>query len=191
MENKDLDSNSPNHQTTIEEYTPNESNGYASMGFVPATNSNGNDYSVNENEPIHQGASLVTPVAIASPDMKDTKNGFEKATLNGTSHNDGTSDLVHPITNGHVEAITKGVSNLELNGKVDHNTDGLSEWETKRVSDIEDNGETKEEGYVNHDIIGPEDEDDGDTQTIPDRDIAVSGVAKKKKKPKSKRGLVT
>ena len=48
------------------------------------------------------------------------------------------------------------------------------------------------EGFVNKDILGPEDDEDGDEQPISTRNDDVVGEAKKKKKKKSKskRGLV-
>ena len=191
METKGPKNKSLDHQTPIEDNTQTKLNGRAGPGFVHATNSNGNDYNVNEKEPIHQGASLVTQAAVASSEMGNTMNGMEKATLNGNSQNHRASELAQPITNGHVEGIKQGVSNIELNSEEDHDTNGLTGGETNRIPTVEVNGETREKGYVNHDIVGPEDEDDGEAQVIPDRDNAVSGPAKRKKKSKSKRGLVT
>ena len=191
METKGPNSSSLDHQPPNEDYTQTKPNSYADLAFVPATDSNGNGYDMNENAPVHQGASSVTQVAVASSHRDDTKKSTEKAILNSTSQNGSAFEFVHPITNGLAEGITEGVSNLELNGEADHNTDGLIEGETNRNPTVEINGEAREEGYVNHDIIGPEDEDDGEDPVIPDRNIAVSGPAKEKKKPKSKRGLVT
>ena len=191
MGTKGPNNNSLDHTIPIEDNTQTKFNGRAGPGFVRAPYSNGNDYNVNEKEPIHQGASLVTQVAMASSKMGHTMNSSEKAALNGTSQNHGASKSAHPITNGRVGGITEGISNNELNTEKDHNTNGLTERDTNRVPTVEVNGETGEEAYVNHDIVGPEDEDDGEAQVIPDRDNAVSGPSKRKKKPKSKRGLVT
>ena len=60
----------------------------------------------------------------------------------------------------------------------------------RRIPDIEINGKP-EEDFVNNNIMGPEDEDDGDNHPLPERDTAdVGEKTKRKKKPKSKRGLV-
>lgn len=110
MDTNDPSSSSLDHQTSIEDYTQTEPNGYAGLAFIPGTDMSGNDYKLNESEPIHQGASLVTQVTVASSHMDDTKNGTEKATLNGTSQNDGVLESVSPITNGNAKGITEGVS---------------------------------------------------------------------------------
>lgn len=96
---------------------------------------------------------------ISNETTKPTANG---AAFSGSANQSGT--VGQRTANGDMEAKTNGVPDTRINGEL-------------------------EEEHVNTNIMGPEDEDDGDNHPLLERDTASVGRKTKKKKPKSKRGL--
>lgn len=169
MESYGLKSNTVANQASVEDYADSKTNRYGSIDFVPATTSNEKGSDVNEPAPADLGFSLATNENVKGSVESSTENSIKNATSNGVSQedtNDDGSRTVDPPANGHNEASTNGVPGIPINGEPEQNE------------------------YVNKDIMGPEDEEDGEDQTLVGRDTADAGQKKKKKKSKSKRGLV-
>ena len=110
--------------------------------------------------------------------------------------NDSNVNGSHPLKDGNKATTPPSHGFSECNttsneaSTADHTTNGIKEGKTDGIPDIHINGEP-EEDHVNMDIMGPEDEDDGDVRTLAAHDSASVGQkSKKKKKSKSKRGLV-
>ena len=111
-----------------------------------------------------------------NPSADATANSISNHTTNGSPVSAAGGGITEPTTNGHSVA-----------GAIDND-----EAKTASVPDIQINGVPEAE-YVNKDIMGPEDEEDGGIPVPPESGNVNVGQKKRKskKKPKSKRGLVT
>ena len=91
----------------------------------------------------------------------------------------------------NVPEKTESVASKDLNATTTKMLEIHGEANTKDVPDIQINGELETE-HVNKDILGPEDEEEGETHILQNScNTNVGQTKKNKKKSKSKRGLVT
>ena len=125
-------------------------------------------------------------------------------TYRNPSADPGANSAIIPATNGS-DAMTAGNSIMEpttndylVPGSIDNKAQQANpqnlvhgEAKTNDIPDIQINGEPEAE-HVNTEIMGPEDEEDGETPVLQNSGNTNVGQKRKtKKKSKSKRGLVT
>ena len=158
-------------QITTENNVPEKTESVASKDFNAAT---------TKVDDIHANRNPSTGPSANSVSNHTTHTNRSHAITAG-------NDMTEPTTNDHV--VSGFIDNDAQQAKPQNFVHG--EASTSDVPDIQINGEPEAE-YVNKDIMGPEDEEDGETPILQDCGTTNVGQKKKtKKKPKSKRGLVT
>ena len=123
-----------------------------------------------------------------NPSADPSANSISNHTTNGSPASAAGGGITEPTTNGH--SVAGAIDNGAQQPNPESSANG--EAKTTNVPDIQINGVPEAE-YVNKDIVGPEDEEDGGIPVPPESGNVNVGQKKRKskKKPKSKRGLVT
>ena len=135
--------------------------------------------------PITKELDIVTN---GSPLTNSDANSISNRTTNGSHAINTGNGITEHTTNDHLAS-----GSIENDAQQENpQTFVHDEAKANDIPDIQINGETEAE-QVNKDILGPEDEEDGETPILQSSGNTDVGLKKKKtkKKSKSKRGLVT